>query len=212
MRRLTLVVLALLLWVQPAAAQREVWSNNAKSTLASGIAAGDTTLTVATGEGARFPTITGASGDWFYATLEDANPPTVREIVKVTARSGDTFTIVRAQQSTSAAAFSTGAIVEHRLTRSTLEGLQNVSTVNLAMTGETKKRFTITDANVGVFSRIIFSIRRPSSVAVDDTGYVYDCNIVSLTAGSFDVLCRVEDPDADLQPPSESPILTYIVR
>jgi hypothetical protein len=41
--------------------------NNAFSTLLSSIASGATSLTVASGEGARFPTI--SSGNFFYATL-----------------------------------------------------------------------------------------------------------------------------------------------
>jgi len=56
--------------------------NSSESTLAAGIAAGATTLTVQAGHGARFPTIVAASGDFFYATLVDING--VREVIKVT--------------------------------------------------------------------------------------------------------------------------------
>ena len=69
-------------------------------------------MTVASGQGALFPSL--GAGDYFYCTL--ANTAGTVEIVKVTARSTDTFTIVRAQEGTSASAFSTGDKVELRLT------------------------------------------------------------------------------------------------
>ncbi len=67
-------------------------TNNAAGTLASGITDSDVTLTLATGQGDEFPDIVGS--DYFYATLVDTGG-TKREIVKVTGKTGDTFTIVR---------------------------------------------------------------------------------------------------------------------
>jgi len=97
----------------------EIWANNANSTLASGISNSDLTLTVASGHGARFPS---PGSDYFYVTLDDgANI----EVVKCTARSTDTLTIVRAQQGTSAMSFATGTAVELRLTKGTLETLRD---------------------------------------------------------------------------------------
>ena len=89
-----------------------LFKNNAKSTLASGITAGQLTLSVKAGEGALFPSPTGA--EYFLSTLVDASGN--REIVKVTARATDTFTIVRAQEGTIARAFSADDKVELRLT------------------------------------------------------------------------------------------------
>ena len=88
----------------------QLFANNATSTLASGISDTALSLTVASGHGARFPNPTG--GDYFLATLEKSNG--TREIVKVTARATDTLTIERAQEGTTAAAFSTGDTVELR--------------------------------------------------------------------------------------------------
>jgi len=93
----------------------ELFANNAASTLASSILAGDLSLTVATGEGALFPSPSG--GDYFHATLDDG---VNIEIVRVTARSSDTLTIVRAQQGTAAAGFGAGTAVQIRITASTL--------------------------------------------------------------------------------------------
>ena len=87
--------------------------NNATSTLLSAIAAVDVGMVVASGDGTLFPTIT-ASDYYFYVTIEDTTG--AKEIVKVTARSGDSMTIERAQEGTSALAFGAGSAVELRVT------------------------------------------------------------------------------------------------
>lgn len=95
----------------------QLFTNNATSTLAADITNVATSLTVATGHGSRFPSISNSS-DYFLVTLEKSDG--TREIVRVTARSGDVFTVTRAQEGTTAAAFSTGDTVELRLTAATL--------------------------------------------------------------------------------------------
>ena len=85
-------------------------TNNGFSTLASGINNSVTTIALATGEGARFPSL--STDDYFYGTLIDTSNNL--EIVKVTARSNDSLTVVRAQDNTSARAFSTGDRFELR--------------------------------------------------------------------------------------------------
>ena len=93
-----------------------LFTNNAITTLASAITNSATSLTVAAAAGARFPTPT--SPDFFYATLiEGANI----EVVKVTARSTDTFTIVRGQDGTTGTAFGIGARVELRVNAALLQ-------------------------------------------------------------------------------------------
>lgn len=87
------------------------FTNNAVSSLASGISSSDVSITVATGEGSQFPSIS-AAGDYFYITLDSGAG--TREIVKVTARSGDTMTIVRARDNTTASSFLADARVELR--------------------------------------------------------------------------------------------------
>jgi hypothetical protein len=90
-------------------------SNNANATLAAGINSSATSITVTSGQGARFPTLT--AGDYFYATLVDTSNNL--EIVKCTARSTDVLTVVRAQESTTARAYSTGDRIEIRITAAT---------------------------------------------------------------------------------------------
>lgn len=88
-------------------------ANNATSFLAAGISNSDTSLTVRTGDGAKFPAP--SPGDWFPVTLMNTADGTV-EICRATARSGDTFTIERAKEGTTAAAFPSGSLVQLRLT------------------------------------------------------------------------------------------------
>ena len=90
-------------------------SNNALSTLAAGITNSATSLTLATGDGAKFPAL--SAGQWFMATLVKSTG--TFEIVKVTARSSDVLTVTRAQEGTTAVVFSTGDRIEHRLTAGT---------------------------------------------------------------------------------------------
>lgn len=95
-----------------------LYTNNAATTLASGITAAATSLTVATGKGALFPAP--SSPSYFYATLSNADG-SLLEIVKVTARATDTFTITRAQDGTSALAWNAGDKIELRITKSMLD-------------------------------------------------------------------------------------------
>ena len=71
-----------------------LFKNNAVSTIASPLSPLTTSITVAAGEGANFPSPT-TGQQTFYATLIDAATGGINEIVLVTARSGDTMTVVR---------------------------------------------------------------------------------------------------------------------
>jgi hypothetical protein len=86
--------------------------NNAYSTLAADISSGATSITVAVGHGARFPTVSG--GNFFYATLINAS--NVLEIVKVVGRSGDILTVTRGQDGTTGTAYLLGDRIELRPT------------------------------------------------------------------------------------------------
>ena len=118
-----------------------LFTNNAATTLASAINSTVTSLSVASGTGTLFPTLTGSQ--YFYCTLA-TNAGTV-EIVKVTARSTDTFTIVRGQDGTSAVSWSSGDKVELRLTNADLLNfpqLDSTNTFALAQTFTTAPVFT----------------------------------------------------------------------
>jgi len=96
-------------------------SNNATSTLASPISDSATTINVAPGDGALFPTL--GAGEWFYVTLIKlvAGEPTY-EIVKATARTNDVLTVTRAQDGTIGTTFGAGDRIELRLTAGLLSG------------------------------------------------------------------------------------------
>lgn len=92
------------------------FSNNAKTTLSSGITSSATSITVA--DGSVFPSISGT--EYFYLTLEAVSNPELREIAKCTARSGNTLTITRGQDNTSAIGFSSDDKCELRLNAAAL--------------------------------------------------------------------------------------------
>lgn len=135
------------------------FANNATTTLASGINSSVTSLTVATGTGALFPTL--GAGDYFYCTL--ANTSGTVEIIKVTARSTDTFTIVRGQDNTTATSWLTGDKVELRLVKATLNDLPKMDEANT---------FTLLQTmSVGNVSGPWTTAGRPASPTTGQTGY-----------------------------------------
>lgn len=86
--------------------------NNASTIVPLAISSTATSLVVASGTGAEFPTL--GAGDYFYATIQDVNNNF--EIVKVTARADDTMTITRAQEGTLAIPFPANSRFELRVT------------------------------------------------------------------------------------------------
>jgi len=99
------------------------FTNNATTTIAAAISSTATTITVATGTGALFPTL-GAS-EYFKATLQDTNNNF--EIIKVTARTDDIMTVVRGQDGTLAIPFPVNSRFELRiLASSTQEYLDSI--------------------------------------------------------------------------------------
>lgn len=101
------------------------FKNNAASALDAAISATDLGLTITYGDGSLFPAA--GAGDYFYLTLEETDGS--YEIVKVTARSGESMTIVRAQEGTTARTFAAGARAELRVTNQGL--LDKVAEDNL---------------------------------------------------------------------------------
>lgn len=86
--------------------------NNAVGYLSTAISASDVGIALQAGNGAAFPVLTG--DEFFYATIVSTSG--TYEIVKVTARSSDSMTVVRAQEGTTAASFAVGARIEMRVT------------------------------------------------------------------------------------------------
>jgi len=102
------------------------FTNNASTTVATGINTSATSLTVASAS--AFPQLAGAD-DYCYLTIQQATG-TGREVVKATALSTNTFTITRAQDGTSAGTWSAGDIVELRMTAALLTDVIDAATVD----------------------------------------------------------------------------------
>lgn len=87
-------------------------TNNATTTTDGAISSTALSVTVASGTGVLFPILGGS--DYFYATLIDTNGN--YEVIKVTARTDDVMTIVRAQEGTLAIPFPDNSRFELRVT------------------------------------------------------------------------------------------------
>lgn len=97
------------------------FANSASTTLAGAISSTATSLSVAAGDGALFPSI--GANQIFKLTLTDQASGQLREIMHVTARSGDTFTVLRGQEGTAPRAWSAGDLVDNLCTAGTMTQL-----------------------------------------------------------------------------------------
>ena len=99
-----------------------LFANNAATTIASAISSSATTITLASGTGALFPSP--STHQYFKATLYPATAGTqLPEIVHVTARSSDTLTVVRGQEGTTAQVWGAGAPLDNLITAATVNVL-----------------------------------------------------------------------------------------
>ena len=114
------------------------YSNNATTTLPGAITDSATSITVT--DGSTFPAI--SSPDYAYLTLASA---TATEVVKCTNRAGNVLTVLRAQEGTTASAFTTDDRVELRLTSAMLTDVL-AETVANATTSATNAAASATSA------------------------------------------------------------------
>lgn len=169
------------------------FANSAFATLAAGINSSVTSITLTTGQGARFPSLAG--GDYFFATLIDTSNNL--EIVKCTARATDVLTVVRGQESTTARAFATGDRIELRVTAqglvdagaASLDGDRGDITVSSLGTVWTIDSLVVTDAKINSMAATkltgtIDSARMFSGAVLNATGYDFTTR-VSLSHSSY---------------------------
>lgn len=95
-------------------------ANFIRGRLAAAVTTSSTTLTLTA---ASFPTL--AAGDYCFAVLQSAINRSVCEIIKVTAVSGTSITVVRALEGTTARAFAVGDFCELRITAAQLQAYEN---------------------------------------------------------------------------------------
>jgi len=153
------------------------FSNNASTTLQLILSSSATTLTVASGTGGLFPSVSGSN--YFYATLTNAS--NAIEIVKVTNTSGDVFTIVRGQDGTSANSWNSGDKLELRVVAANLNDLPKLDEAN-TFSGNNTFSGTNTFSASNTFSAVqnmsVGSVGgpwttagRPTSPATGQSGY-----------------------------------------
>lgn len=94
-----------------------LFTNNASTTLSAAISSTSAT-SISVASSSTFPV---RGGEYFYATIDDG---TNIEIVKVTAVSGTTWTVVRASDNTSAATFANGTTIQLRAAAALLTDIQ----------------------------------------------------------------------------------------
>jgi hypothetical protein len=166
-----------------------LFANNASSTLAAGISISATTLTVAAGTGSLFPQP--GSGQYFYCTLQSAIANSI-EIIKVTGRSGDTFTVTRGQDNTSASAFASGDKVELRLVAANLNDLPKLDEDNVFTRKITATNISTTSLNFEPYSSlydggngniVVASSSGTSVNAVFEFGPTYNLSFTPLCIG-----------------------------
>lgn len=85
----------------------------------------------------------------------------------------------------------------------------------VAFTGDTVYRVTISDALATVSSRIQVTVCKPTTAEVDDVGWLYNAQVVSMGAGSFDVVVVAFDSDGTdtgvLYGPVETITIFYLI-
>ena len=131
-------------------ASKALFTNNAETTLSAGINGSVTTVAVT--DGSVFPTPSG--DDFFIATIEEG---ATIEIVKVTARSGNSLTVERGFDGTSGATFTTLATVSLRATAEALRILyadehRRASTKTTTFTFVANGPLIYCDASGGAFT------------------------------------------------------------
>jgi hypothetical protein len=139
------------------------FANNASSTLAAPISSTALSVSLAAGTGALFPNP--SAGQQFALTFNDAATGLLTEVVYCTARSGDTLTIVRAQEGTVAQNWLAGDLAANLVTEGTMAAMQQTSALFPARVITASGAFLMfaTDANGGV------GLNRVSSPGVSST-------------------------------------------
>src|SRR6516162_224708 len=155
-----------------------LFSNNASTTVSGSITAASTTVMLAAGTGVLFPNPTG--GNYYCATFYDQATKTQNEIVHVTAMSGDTATIVRAQEGTTAKAWSAGDIFANLVTAGTLNAFVQAGTGPAS----TAQIYVGTDTSITPNLVIANTNPVPASLAV---GMVFDIKVANTTTAAVNL-------------------------
>ena len=121
----------------------QLFSNNVDTALAAALSDSATSATLADGSGLRSPT----GGDYELLTLAAAGN---YEIVRITARTGNSITITRAQEGTTARSWLSGTRAFAGVTAGTLSGLGGGLVNNTESTNALALLGTVTDNATGI--------------------------------------------------------------
>lgn len=176
------------------------FANNAASRLAANLTAIATTCTVTPGDGAKFPAL--SAGQYFMATLVKADG--TKEVVRVTARATDTFTIVRAAEAVAgvqaAAVFSAGDRIELRMTADSLASeFDRLDLSAIVRVLNRATNYTVLPADLNTLFRVDTSAgaRTISLPAISSLGEEFklmvakvtnDANVVTVAANGSDTI------------------------
>lgn len=97
---------------------KQVFTNGATGSLATGIGIDDTAITLQSGHGGYFPSLNTAEGEYCIVKISHMGPGF--EILKVTGRSGDLLTVERGYEETTRGTWLAGSKVELYLSAATL--------------------------------------------------------------------------------------------
>lgn len=140
-----------------------LFSNDASTTLAGPITSASTTVTLAAGTGALFPTP--GANQQFALTFNDAATGLLTEIVYCTNVTVDTLTIERAQESTTALSWLAGDLAANLNTAGQMAAMVQTAEVNPARQVTASGAFTMTTADAGG----AVGLNRTSAVNVSST-------------------------------------------
>lgn len=158
-----------------------LFTNNAATGLVYPITSSATTLYVNGGSGSLFPSPTG--GNYFMITLINALTGNM-EIVQCTARSGDVFTIVRAQEGTTAQAFAIGDAVQLRITAGSLQTFANPTVVNSVAAG-TGISVSASTGNVTIGNTGVVALNAGSGIGLSGSSGTVTISNTNTTAASL---------------------------
>jgi len=164
-----------------------IFSNNASSTTSGSILSTDTVVNVSSGTGILFPQP--LAGQEFIATFIDQPTGTLREIVRVTNVTSDTFTIRRAQEGTSAQAWPAGSIFAHLHTAGAMDAF-----LQIADLGATSIVYT------GVDTGIINLINVQSCIPVLDALIPNTLLNITISNTNTDISSMTVAPDNNIYP------------
>lgn len=142
----------------------QLFSNNAVAYLNSSITNSTTTITLQSGQGTKFPDITNST-DYFLLTLYQLvnGIEQNHEIIKVTAKVGDTLTVQRGQEGTTARPWASSSPLECRVTANSMRVVSATAIFTTPPKLISTSTYTVLESDISlVFSAINCTVTLPA--------------------------------------------------